>query len=41
MGLRLKNPIVPSASPLSREVATVRQLEDNGAAAIVMYSLPR
>jgi len=39
MGLKLKNPIVPSASPLSRDVATVRELEDNGAAAIVMHSL--
>jgi dihydroorotate dehydrogenase (fumarate) len=39
MGLSLKNPIVPSASPLSREVHTVRELEDSGASAIVMYSL--
>jgi dihydroorotate dehydrogenase (fumarate) len=39
MGLRLKNPLVPSASPLSRDVSTVRALEDNGAAAIVMHSL--
>jgi dihydroorotate dehydrogenase (fumarate) len=39
LGLSLKNPIVPSASPLSRDVGTVRQLEDSGASAIVMYSL--
>ncbi|MGE5365602.1 MAG: dihydroorotate dehydrogenase-like protein [Bacteroidota bacterium] len=39
MGLKLKNPIVPSASPLSENVDTVRQLEDAGASAIVMYSL--
>lgn len=39
MGLTLKNPIVPSASPLSRHVSTMRQLEDAGAAAITMYSL--
>ena len=39
MGIALKNPIVPSAGPLSREVSTVRELEDNGAAAIVVYSL--
>jgi len=39
MGLSLKNPLVPSASPLSREIGTIRQLEDSGAAAIVMYSL--
>jgi dihydroorotate dehydrogenase (fumarate) len=39
MGLKLSNPIVPSASPLSRDVGTVRELEDCGASAIVMYSL--
>ena len=39
MGLKLKNPIVPSASPLSKELDTVKQLEDNGASAIVIYSL--
>ena len=39
MGLELNNPIVPSAGPLSREVSTVRELEDHGAAAIVMHSL--
>ena len=39
LGLDLKNPLVPSASPLSRSVETAKQLEDAGAAAIVMYSL--
>lgn len=39
LGLPLKNPLVASASPLSRKIATVRHLEDAGAAAIVMYSL--
>lgn len=39
MGFDLKNPLVPSASPMSREVDTVKQLEDAGAPAIVMYSL--
>lgn len=39
MGLTLKNPLVPSASPLSRDLDTMRRLEDAGAAAIVMYSL--
>ena len=39
MGLKLKNPIVPSASPLSESVDTIRQMEDAGAAAVVMYSL--
>lgn len=39
MGLKLKNPIVPSASPLSQKVDTVKQLEDAGASAIIVYSL--
>lgn len=39
LGLPLKNPIVPSSSPLSHSVASIRQLEDHGAAAVVMYSL--
>lgn len=39
MGLKLKNPIVPSASPLSESVDSVKALEDAGAAAVVVYSL--
>lgn len=39
LGLSLKNPLVASASPLSKKIDQVRQLEDAGAAAIVMYSL--
>ncbi|MEX0680042.1 MAG: dihydroorotate dehydrogenase-like protein [Balneolales bacterium] len=39
LGLRLKNPLVPSASPLSNDVDTVKRLEDAGASALVMYSL--
>jgi dihydroorotate dehydrogenase (fumarate) len=39
LGLHLKNPLVASASPLSKKVDVVRRLEDAGAAAIVMYSL--
>lgn len=39
LGLNLKNPLVPSASPLSHSLDTARRLEDAGAAAIVMYSL--
>jgi dihydroorotate dehydrogenase (fumarate) len=39
LGLSLKNPIVPSASPLSHSLDTMKRLEDAGAAAIVMYSL--
>ncbi len=39
MGLKLKNPIVPSASPLSHTVDSVKAMEDAGASAIVVYSL--
>ncbi len=39
MGLQLKNPLVPSSSPLSHNIDSIRRLEDAGAAAIVMYSL--
>jgi dihydroorotate dehydrogenase (fumarate) len=39
LGLQLKNPIVPSASPLSRNLDSMKHLEDAGASAIVMYSL--
>lgn len=39
LGLELSSPLVPSASPLSRNLDTARRLEDAGAAAIVMYSL--
>ncbi len=39
LGLRLKNPLVPAASPLSSETDNVKKLEDAGASAVVMYSL--
>ena len=39
LGLELKNPLVPSASPMSRDLDLVRRLEDAGAGALVMYSL--
>jgi dihydroorotate dehydrogenase (fumarate) len=39
LGMRLKNPIVPSSSPLSRKLDGLRQMEDAGAAAVVLYSL--
>ena len=39
LGMKLANPLVVSASPLSRDLGTVRKLEDCGAAAIVMHSL--
>ena len=39
LGLKLKNPLVPSSTPLSRDLDAVLHLEDAGAAAIVMHSL--
>jgi dihydroorotate dehydrogenase (fumarate) len=39
MGLTLKNPIVPSASPMSKRLDGLKQMEDAGAAAITMFSL--
>ena len=39
LGLEIKNPLVPSASPLSKSLSSARELEDSGAAAIIMYSL--
>jgi dihydroorotate dehydrogenase (fumarate) len=39
MGLTLKNPIVPSACPLSRELDDIKRLVDAGAGAITLYSL--
>lgn len=39
LGMNLKNPIVPSASPLSRDLGNVKKMEDAGASAVVMYSL--
>ncbi len=39
LGMKLKNPIVPSAGPLSRSLDSLKRLEDAGAAAVVMYSL--
>ncbi len=39
LGLKLKNPIVPSSSPLSKELDTLKSLEDAGASAVVLHSL--
>jgi dihydroorotate dehydrogenase (fumarate) len=39
MGLKLKNPVVPSASPLSGSLDTIKRMEDAGAGAVVLHSL--
>jgi|SRR5208282_1575239 dihydroorotate dehydrogenase (fumarate) len=39
LGLKLRTPLVASASPLSHELDSIRRLEDSGASAVVLYSL--
>lgn len=39
LGLKLKNPVVASASPLSQTLDGIRRLEDAGVGAVVMHSL--
>jgi dihydroorotate dehydrogenase (fumarate) len=39
LGLHLKSPLMPGASPLVDDLDLVRRLEDAGASAIVMHSL--
>lgn len=39
LGLKLKNPLVASASPISKKLSGVKRLEDAGVSAVVMYSL--
>ena len=39
LGLKLRSPLVVSASPLSRDADGICRLEDAGAAAVVLYSL--
>ena len=39
LGLDLGSPLVASASPLTRDVSSIRQLEDAGAGAVVLFSL--
>jgi dihydroorotate dehydrogenase (fumarate) len=39
LGLKLKNPLVASPSPLSEKVGNVKRMQEAGIAAVVMYSL--
>ena len=39
LGMTLHSPLVPSASPLSEEIGNIRRMEDEGAGAVVLYSL--
>src|SRR5665213_396049 len=39
LGLKLRSPLVVSASPLSEDVDNIKRMADAGAAAVVLYSL--
>ena len=39
LGLKLRSPLVPSASPLSRSLDNIKRMEDAGAGAVVLHSL--
>src|SRR4051794_14639474 len=39
LGLKLKNPLVASSSPMCEEVGNIRRMEDAGASAVVLHSL--
>lgn len=39
LGLKLRTPLVPSASPLSEKLDNLKRMEDAGAAAVVLHSL--
>lgn len=39
LGLKLKNPLVASSSPLSQKVKTIQEMEEAGLAAVILYSL--
>ena len=39
LGLPLRTPLLPAASPMSEEIDTIKEMEDAGAPAVVLYSL--
>src|SRR5260370_8639688 len=39
LGMSLRSPLVPSASPLSEDLGKIKGMEDDGAGAVVLYSL--
>jgi len=39
LGMQLRTPLVASASPISQEISRIRNLEDAGASAVVLFSL--
>src|SRR5262245_53057036 len=39
LGMKLRTPLVPSASPLSEDIDNIKRMEDAGASAVVLASL--
>ncbi len=39
LGMKLRTPLVPSASPLCEELDNIKRMEDSGAGAVVLHSL--
>lgn len=39
LGLKLRNPLIASASPLTASLDSIKKLEENGIAAVIMHSL--
>src|SRR5690349_16363093 len=39
LGLKLRTPLVPAASPLSEDIDTIEQMQAAGASAVILYSL--
>src|SRR6266536_569235 len=39
LGIKLRTPLVPSASPLSEDLDKIKQMEQAGASAVVLHSL--
>jgi dihydroorotate dehydrogenase (fumarate) len=39
LGMKLRTPLVPSASPLSEDLDKVKKMEQAGASAVVLHSL--
>jgi dihydroorotate dehydrogenase (fumarate) len=39
LGLKLKNPLIASASPLTASLDSIKKLEENGISAVIMHSL--
>jgi hypothetical protein len=39
LGMKLRTPLVPSASPLSEDLDKIKRMEQAGASAVVLYSL--